>query len=157
MAKRPPGYWKQYYQEHREQLLQTCAAYQGKNRDKRRVYSKEYYQRNPEKWIRTPEQIEARRIARRARYASDPKYRAAAIAATKLGRIRHPTGRSTVLCENSALRSQPMKKRSRAKAENVPCAGHEGQEIEGGTDSTLTIVTKVEGTGGCSAQIVTLD
>lgn len=75
MAQRPAGYWKNYYQEHREQRISESVAYQQRNREARAEYQREYARANPEKFRRTPEQQAEYNRKRRERYATDSEFR----------------------------------------------------------------------------------
>lgn len=76
MGKRAAGYWKKYYEEHREQRISESVAYQERNRERRAGYMREYYRAHPDKFPRrTPEQQAEYNRRRRERYANDPEFR----------------------------------------------------------------------------------
>lgn len=76
MAKRKPGYWAQYYREHREKRLAASKRYGADHRDGRREYLRAYYLANKHRWgKRTPEQKAKVNAKRRAIYKSDPTVR----------------------------------------------------------------------------------
>ncbi len=94
MATRPPGYWKRYYQQHREQLLKKDRERRRRasesEREKRLEYNRAYYREHKEKYKKTPEQRRKHNASRRTKYAGDPEYRKKLKEDVKKHRAAHP-------------------------------------------------------------------
>src|SRR6266576_213317 len=94
MAKRPPGYWKKLYREHREQRIREACEWQQRNRPHRKKYMHRYYKENPERFRLTPRLLARKRKRRNSRYRNDPEFRRTILAAAKADRIKYPTRRA---------------------------------------------------------------
>src|ERR1017187_237434 len=78
MAKQPPGYWKRYYEEHREQRKAESREYQRAHAGERQGYLADYYAAHKEQALtasreRRAKNREAVRAARKAEYAANPE------------------------------------------------------------------------------------
>ena len=94
MAKRPEGYWKRYYQEHREQRIAESIEYQSRNAQKRREYMRRWSEQNRDHVREYRRATAGRRNERnRQRYKTDAAYREKIKADVKSGRKRHPKTR----------------------------------------------------------------
>jgi hypothetical protein len=93
MAKRRPGYWKEFYERNRERRIAESVAYQREHAEERREYMARYRREHPEKWERTEEQRAERNRRRRERYASDAEFRRKHIDAAADYRRRNPDQR----------------------------------------------------------------
>ncbi len=98
MAKRPPGYWKRYYREHRQQLLdrqkKRSEEATEEQKEKRKKYNKEWYEKNRE-YVKeySKQRSSKRREWANAKYASDPEFRRKRFEEVKRYRERHPHAR----------------------------------------------------------------
>jgi hypothetical protein len=88
MSKRKPGYWKEYYQKHRQQRLEESKEYRRLN--PRPDYSAKYYLGNKEKWKKSEAQKQERNAKRRKLYAENEATRIKARKLTREWQIKNP-------------------------------------------------------------------